>query len=219
VIAVKSERHAVAAQQLAKQAEIAESGLRGEELRGQDFTGGVVLHTKSGEVRAAAFEPVVRAAVALHEFAEACGPQAAPAMSGSTAFSRRAEAVLAQQSAQGFATERKAFALDQLLAEMVVVEAGVGAARQLDDPLAHSIRQATGAGTPAVGVSQSRLPVFAHTFLQAFHLAHAQTQESGGSGTRHVSLDACIDHAHSLQFLLTQRECLLSHRVTFSRCR
>jgi len=32
-------------------------------------------------------------------------------------------------------------------------------------------------------------------------------------------LDARADHAHSLQFLLTQRECLLSHGMTFSRCR
>jgi hypothetical protein len=119
----------------------------------------------------------------------------------------------------GFATERKALALDQFFAEMVVVKAGVGAARQLDDPLAHGVRQAVGAGPAAVGVSQSRLPVFAHSLLQALNLAHAQTQESGGSGTRHVSLDARMDHGHSLQFLLTQRECLLSHRVTFSRCR
>ena len=50
----------------------------------------------------------------------------------------------------GFATERKALALDQFFAEMVVVKAGVGAARQLDDPLAHGVRQAVGAGPAAV---------------------------------------------------------------------
>src|SRR5206468_6429466 len=81
------------------------------------------------------------------------------------------------------------------------------------------VRQPAVTGPAAVGVSQSRLPVFAHTLFQALDLARAQTQESGGSGTRHVSLDACADYTHSLQFLLTQRECLLSHRVTFSRCR
>lgn len=127
--------------------------------------------------------------------------------------------MLAQQAAQRFAAEREALALDQLLAEMVIVEAGVGVARQLDDLLADGLGQATMAGPPAVGVSQSRLPVFAHALLQALNLAHAQTQESGGSGTRHVSLDARADDAHSLQFLLAQRKCLLSHRVTFSRCR
>ncbi len=71
VIAVESQRYAVAAEHLFKQAEIAESGFRGEELGGQDFAGGIVLHAESGELRATAFEPVVRAAVELHEFAEA----------------------------------------------------------------------------------------------------------------------------------------------------
>src|SRR6266849_4112768 len=219
VIAVKSQRHAVTAQQLAKQAEIAERGFRWEELGGEDFTGGVVLHPESGKLGATSFEPVVRAAVELHEFAEPSGTHAALAMSGSTALSRRAEAVVAQQPAQGFATEGKALALDQLLAEMVIVEAGVGATRELDDPLAYGIGQATRAGPASVGVCQSRLPVFSHTLFQALDLAHAQTQESGGSGTRHVSLDAYTDDGHSLQFLLAQRECLLSHGVTFSRCR
>jgi hypothetical protein len=219
VIAVKSERHTVAAEQLFQQAEIAESGFRGEELGGQDFAGGVVLHAKSGELGAAAFEPVVWAAVELHEFAEARGTHTALAMSGSAAFSRRPETMLTQQAAQGFATQGKAFALGQLLAKMVVVKARVDATRELHDALAHGVRQAAMTGPAAVGVSQSRLPVFAHTLLQALNLAHAQAQESGGSGTRHASLDACTDHAHSLQFLLTQRESLLSHRVTFSRCR
>jgi hypothetical protein len=41
---------------------------------------------------------------------------------------------------------------------VVVVEAGVGAARELHDALAHDVRQATVAGPAAVGVSQSRLP-------------------------------------------------------------
>jgi hypothetical protein len=219
VIAVKSQRHTEAAKQLAKQAEIAEGGFRGEELRGQDFPGGVVLHTKSGEPWTTSFKPVVRAAVELHKFAEARGTHAALAMSGRTALSRRAKSVLTQQPAKGLAPERKALVLDELLAEMVIVEARVSVARQLHDPLAHGIGQATVAGPPAVGVCQSRLPLFAHTFLQSFNLAHAQTQEHGGSGTRQVSLDAGTDHAHPLQFLLTQRECLRSHGVTFSRCR
>ena len=219
VIAIESQWHAEAAQQLAKQAEIAERGFPRKELGGQDFTGGVVLHAESSEPWAASFEPVVRAAVELHKFAEARGTPAALAMRRSTAPSRRAKSVLAQQPAKGLATERKALAFHQLLAEMVIIEARVSVARQLHDPLAHGIGQTTVAGPPAVGVCQRRLPGFAHTFLQTFNLVHAQTQERGGSGTRQVPLDACTDHAHPLQFLLTQRECLRSHGVTFSRCR
>ena len=61
-------------------------------------------------------------------------------------------------------------------------------------------------------------PVFAQALFKTFDLTDAKREQYGGSGTRHVSLDACTNHAHSLQFLLTQRECLQSHRVTFSRC-
>ena len=49
VIAVESERDAVAAQQLAEQGEIADGGFGGEELSGQDFSGGIVLQAESGE--------------------------------------------------------------------------------------------------------------------------------------------------------------------------
>ena len=60
MIAVKGEGSAMAAQQLAKQREIAESAFGGKELGGQDFSGGVVLQAEGGEARAAALEPVMR---------------------------------------------------------------------------------------------------------------------------------------------------------------
>jgi len=44
VITVESQGHTATAQQLAKQAEIAENGFCREELRGQDFAGGVADH-------------------------------------------------------------------------------------------------------------------------------------------------------------------------------
>ena len=102
---------------------------------------------------------------------------------------------------------------------MVIVEAGVLSASQAQSGLARALGQPPGVGPAAVGVCQRRLPVFAHTLLQALDLPHAQAEEFGGAGTRHVPLDARANHAHSLQFLLAQRECLLSHGVTFSRCR
>jgi len=142
VIPVEGERYPVSAQHLSKQAEIAEGGFRGEELYGQDLFGGIVLHAESSEALAAAFEPVVRATIELHQFAEPCGTQATLAMSGSAAFAWRAETVLAEQATQSFATEGKALALNQLLVEMVIVETSVGAAGQLHDPRSHVLGQA-----------------------------------------------------------------------------
>ena len=98
-IAIESEGKAVTAEQLAKQAEIAESSFRGEELGGEDFAGGVVLHAESGEQGAAAFEPVMRRTVELHKFTDARRTQAALAVSGRASFTRRAQAALAQQAA------------------------------------------------------------------------------------------------------------------------
>jgi hypothetical protein len=51
VIAVKSQWHTVAAQPLAKQAEVAKSPFEEKKLGGQNFTAGIVLHTQSGEPR------------------------------------------------------------------------------------------------------------------------------------------------------------------------
>ena len=218
-IAVKGRGHAEASKQALQQVEIAFGRFREEELSGKNFAGGIILHAEKGEARTAACEPVVRAAVELHEFAFASHAQAALAMSGSTALARGAEAFLAQEAAQGFAAERETFDLVELFAEMMVVEAGILGAVQAQDRLASALGRAARAGPAAVGVSQRRLPVFAQTLFQALNLAHAQAQESGGAGTRHVSFDASSNDVHSLQFLPTQRECLLSHRVTFSRCR
>ena len=81
-IAVEGDGDAVAAQQALQQAEIALGSFRGEELGGQDFAGGVVLHAQSGEQGAATFEPVVRGAVELDEFAFTGRAQTALAMSG-----------------------------------------------------------------------------------------------------------------------------------------
>ena len=217
-VAVEGGGDPEAAEQALEQAEVARGGFCGEELGGENFSGGIVLQAESGEERATSFEPVVSTAVELQEFSFARRAQTTLTMSGSAAFAWRAEAFLTQQTAQGLASEGEAFELTEFFAEMVVVEANILGAGQAQDGLASALRQPAVAGPAAVGVCQRRLPGLAHTFLQAFDLAPAQGEECGGAGTRQVPLDAGANYAHSLQFLLTQRECLRSHRVTFSRC-
>jgi hypothetical protein len=139
-------------------------------------------------------------------------------MSGSAALARRTQTGLAQQSAQSFAAEREAFDLAQFFAEMMIVETGIGGTSQAQYRAANLGGQATGAGASAVGVCQSRLPVFAQASLKTTNLTDAEREQVGGSGTRHGSFNASRNHTHSLQFLLTQRERPSSHEVTFSRC-
>lgn len=79
------------------------------------------------------------------------------AMSGSATFAGRAEALAAQQAAQGLAAEREAFLLDQFFAQVMIVETGIGSAGQMHNPVPHALGQATMAGPSAAGVCQSPL--------------------------------------------------------------
>ena len=101
-IAVEGHRHAEARKQAAEQVEIAFGGFGGKERSCENFAGGVVLKTESGESGAAAFEPVVGAAIELDHFALASRTQAALAMSGRAAFARRAETCRSAAGGAGF---------------------------------------------------------------------------------------------------------------------
>lgn len=116
---------------------MAEGRFGGKELGGEDFAGSVVLQAESGEPWAAAFEPVVRRAVELDQFAFASRAQATLAMSGSAAFARGAQAGLAQLAAESLATEREAFDFAQFFAEGMIIESGIGGAGQTQDRAAH----------------------------------------------------------------------------------
>jgi hypothetical protein len=109
-----------------------------------------------------------------------------------------AEPALAEQTTERLAAERNTFHLAKLLAEMMIVKTHIAGAGEMQDTLPHTRKKAARARPAATGVCQSRLPVFAHSFPQALNLAHAQAKEFGGSGTRHLSLQASSNYRHSL---------------------
>jgi len=170
-IAVESDGDTVAAQQALQQAEIALGSFRGEELGGQDFAGSIVLHAQSGEPGAAAFEPVMRRAVELDQFALTSRAQTALAMSGWSALTRRTNAVDTEQPAQGFAAQREAFLFDELVVQVMIVEAGVARACQSEDTDARALGQTAVAGPAAADVRQSRCAALPVARLQPFDMA------------------------------------------------
>ena len=96
--------------------------------------------------------------------------QTALAMGGSAAFAGRADSGRAQHTAESLAAQREAFDLAELLTQVMVVEAGIGGAGQLQDAIAHVLRQAAGAGSPAAGVCQSGLPALPIARLESFDM-------------------------------------------------
>src|ERR1019366_5047934 len=124
-IAVETDGYAEAAQQALEQAEIAASVFGGEEFGDGDFAGGVVEEAEQGKLRAAIFQPAMKAGVEQQHFAFPSARQAALAMGGRGSLTGRADPSRAQQTAKGLAPEREAFLLDQFFAEVMVVETGI----------------------------------------------------------------------------------------------
>jgi hypothetical protein len=131
-------------------------------------------------------------------------------MGGST-FLGEPRPALAQKAAQRLAAEGKALHFAMFRAKVVIVEASIGGASQVNGALADSTRQAARAGATAVGMRQSRLSLLPQTLLETFDMTKAEREQFGGSGACHFSLSAPRNYAHSLHFLLTQRECPSSH--------
>lgn len=171
---------------------------RGKELGNGNLAGGVVQKAEEGELWAAIFEPVMQAAIEKEHFALASAAKTSLAVLRRAPFLGGAETVLAEQTAERFPAERNTFPLAKLLAEMMIVKTHITGAGEMQDTLPHTCRKTARARPTATGVCQRRLPVFAHAFPQAFNLAHAQAQEFGGSGTRHLSLQASRNYRHSL---------------------
>lgn len=155
-IAVEAEGNAVAPQDAAEQAEITVGVFGGEKLGGQDLAGGVVEQGKQSEFGAALFEPAMQAGIEQQHLSFAGARETAQAMSRSPSFARRAQSGRTQETTEGFAAEREAFDLTELLMEMMIVESGIAGAGQSENALAQRIGQAARAGTAAADVSQSR---------------------------------------------------------------
>jgi hypothetical protein len=156
-ISVEAERNAEAAQQAVEQAKITAGVFGGEEFGDQHFARGIVEEAEQSKLGATILQPAMKAGVEQQHLAFASACETALSMGGSATFAGRADPGRAQQTAKGLAPEREAFLLDQFFAEVMIVEAGIGGAGQMQDAVPQAIRQATVAGSAAAGVCQSRL--------------------------------------------------------------
>ena len=113
-------------------------------------------------------------------------------------FAGWAEATGAQQASQGFAAEREAFLFGELLAEMVIVEPGIGGAGQAQDAVSHALGQAARAGPPATGVRQRRCAALPIASFEALDMARRNREQLRGVGTRQVPVHAIRNDGHPL---------------------
>jgi hypothetical protein len=175
-IAVEGERHTVAAQQAAEQAKIAASVFGESKERHQDLASRIVEKGEQSQLWAPSFEPVVEAGIEQHHFPFPSAAETALTVSGGTPLSGRAEASGAEQPTQRLAAEGQAFLLDELFAEVVIIEPGVTGPSQMQDPVSDALRQAARAGPPAAGVCQSRCACLPITRFESFHMPRSNRE-------------------------------------------
>jgi hypothetical protein len=75
----------------------------------------------------------------------------------------------AEQTTEGLAAQREAFDFDELFGKVMVIETGIGNARQFQNAGAHRFGQPAAAGSPATGVCQSGCAAQPVASLEAFH--------------------------------------------------
>jgi hypothetical protein len=91
-------------------------------------------------------------------------------MSGRTAFAGRTDARTAEQTAEGLAAEREPFLLDQFLVEVMIVEAGIATACELEDAVSRAFGQSARARSATAGVCQSRCAALPVACFETFDL-------------------------------------------------
>ena len=214
-IPVESRGHTEAIEQAPEQAEVACGGFRRKELGGQDLAGGVVLHAQNGEARATALEPIEQEGFSLSREtlrrllrSQGLG---SPRKRRPPAHRQRRLRV----AREGQLVQFDGSPHDELFAKVMVVEAVIASASQLHDAIPYALRDAAVAGPPAAGVCQSCCAALPIAGFEALDMPRRNREQLRGSGPRLASLHALGNDFPSLQFLLTQRDCLLSHGVTF----
>ncbi|GAB1384276.1 hypothetical protein MASR1M50_25970 [Burkholderiales bacterium] len=151
-------------------AQIALGGFAGLKARGQHPTGGIIDEGDQAALGRAALEPVVVAAIDLHQLAQAGAACARAVHSLGAAALGRPQAGLDHPAAQGLGAVREAVFACQVFARQLGAEVAVALAQQLQRGLAHGIGDLAVAGPPAPLGDQAGIAFGAHAAAQPLDL-------------------------------------------------
>ena len=217
-VAVQRQRHAVLGDVAAQHGQVALGGLGGIKPRGQHAPGGVVDEGCQAALGPARLEPVVVAAVDLHQFA-----QTLPARSrwmhalGSPGLGLpqpRAD----HPASQGLGAVRKAVLACQVLARQLRAEVGVVLAHQAQRVLAHLCGNAPVAGYASPLRYQAAGTLLAQPSAQALDLPNRQVQLLRGLRLAQRLALHPLQHPQALRLSLTHQRLSLPLHPTRSRC-
>ena len=153
VIAVHGDGDAFGLYELSQHHEVPMGILLIPKRGGEDVAGGVDGREER-QARAPLLQPIMVAAVELHEQVGSGHALPAPTVSGRAASAGTAEPCRAEDTMDGGLGQHEPFAVGQELAEVRVVDPGVGSLGEMDEPRPGGGRDAPGGGTTAVAMDQ-----------------------------------------------------------------
>ena len=217
-ISVGGGGHAIAPDEAAKQEEVALRIFLWAKDAGEDLPRGIVNGGVEDEVRAPVLEPGMVAAIHLDEQAGLGHALAATPMAGWPADTRTADARGPQPALDRWPRQAHLLALGDELSEVAIVAAGIGGAREGEEPLAHCFWQPPRRGPAAVAMRERSQAVLADLGQQATEMADREAQESCRVRHHEASLEDLDQYVRSLLFPPAQRESPPVHgpRVTES---
>ena len=217
-IAVEGDGDPAGADRLAEHDEVAGGiFLRPEDRRG-DLVGRIVDRALEDETGPAPFEPVVVAAIPLEEQAGLGHAVAASAEAAPPARPGAGQTGSQQDAVDRRAREDDPVSLREFLGEVLVIEPGIGRARQPHDAALEGFGDAIGSGTAAVPMGQGGWAVPPERREQAPAVPERDAQERRCSRRPHMPFPYRRQHDHSLLLCLRQGNRLPGHapRVTGS---
>jgi len=181
-IAVDGDRDAVGLHELPQDHKVPLGILLVPKGGGEDVAGGVVEGREEGQAWAPMLQPIMITAVELHEQAGLRHALTVPTVLGRTSSARTPHPGGPEDAVDGGLREREVFAFGQQLAEVCVIDAGVGGLSEPDDPSTDGIRHAPGRWATAVPMDQRLRAVPADRSAQAPDLTSRETQKVGRCG-------------------------------------
>ena len=187
VIAVHGDGDAFGLYELSQHHEVPMGILLVPKRGGEDVAGGIVDGREERQARAPLLEPIMVAAVELHEQAGSGHALPAPTVSGRAASAGTAEPCRAEDTMDGGLGQHEPFAVGQELAKVRVVDPGVGSLGEMDEPRPGGGRDALGGGTTAVPMDQCLGAVPAVRPAQTSDLAGGEAQKGSRFGHQQLA--------------------------------
>jgi len=215
-VGVDGGRHAVAAQDLGEQQEVAMRVFLRAKDGPQHPTRRIVNCGEEHEVRSSGAEPRMMAAVELDEQAGLRHPRPPAAVPGRPAGAGPRDACLAQHAKHGRAGQREGMVLPEQIGQMVIVDPRVDRARQHHDLLPDHLRDPVGGGTSPIPMTYRGDTASPERRRKPLHMAMAEAEHLRRLGHRHGAPMDLRQDLHALLILLTQCDRLPGHspRVT-----